>query len=229
MAASPQTKSNFPSDANDNRTPTAANLCTAAYRCDLPLLMTLLEAGADPNAYAKCSAVNGYTALTAACGFAKDSTVVRAMIDHLLNCGASIDHPNHYGRTPLMSAVINSNAATCDILLQRGALLDLRHKNGMTAVAYGLKAVNESRSDEERVSSRAVARTLLYWRARRRWQKCARYVRIHLLVAQRWRRMLLALFRDVHYRPGGLGEATCRARFKENCALLRESSCSGLA
>ena len=80
MAASPPTKSNFPSDANDNRTPTAANLCTAAYRCDLPLLMTLLEAGADPNAYAKCSAVNGYTALTAACGFAKG-----------LDCGSGND------------------------------------------------------------------------------------------------------------------------------------------
>ena len=190
---------------------TAALLCAAAYECDLRLVTAVLDAGVNPDEYAKSTTVSGYTALTAAAGFAPKACDI---IDVLLQRGASINLPNHYGRTPLMSAVISGNAATCDRLLQHGAALDVQHKNGMTALDYARKAVTESRTDEDAATATRVLETLLSWQARCRLRRFARHVRVHHVLAQRWRDMLLCLFHEVHFRPDGLGAAACRENFE---------------
>ena len=198
---------------------TAIDLCMAAYQMDTRLVTDLLDAGADPNALAKSSTVHGYTALTAACGFAANPSDI---IDILLRRGACIDMPNHYGRTPLISAVINGNAATCDHLCERGAALELRHKNGMTAIDYARKAVTESRSTEDRTHSHVVLQTLLRRRACRRWSLVARHVLAHHIIASHWRALLLVIYDEVHFRPGGLGEIACSENFEATGRLLEE-------
>ena len=89
----------------------AAALCVAAYEGDVERARELLSHSEAPvNALANSGNVRGYTALTAACGFCSSTEIV----DLLLARRADIDLVNHYGRSPLMSAVINQNCEMPD-------------------------------------------------------------------------------------------------------------------
>ena len=58
-------------------------------------------------------------------------------IDILLKYGAQIDKADKYeGWTPLIISVLNFSPKTCKILLKRGALRDLRCREGLSAIDY---------------------------------------------------------------------------------------------
>ena len=116
-----------------------------------------------------------------------------------------------------MCAVINSNAAAANLLLQVGGSLEQLHKNGMSAFDYATLTVAESANDEAREQALATAAVLSRWRARSRLQALARYVRVSVIRKQFEDHLLLALD-QVLYRPGGRGAAACRAEFEELAA-----------
>jgi len=186
----------------DMSTPTvhSAMLCVSAYEGDLAEARRFLSAGTPVDALAGDGHVRGYTALTATCGFSESTEMVDLLLEH----GACIDKVNHYGRSPLMCAVINGSSKMSQHLSERGAALDLRHKNGMTALDYARKAVAESRGEHQRADATAVEATLLRQRARRRLRLLARHARI-LMLTRHCREALVLLFHHVHYRPGGAG------------------------
>ena len=116
------------------------DLCVASFEGDIERVRSLTCAGVRVDALAASGNVRGYTALTVACGFRRDAAVAAL----LLESGASANLPNSYGRTPLMSAVINSNFEASALLLRSGASLQQRHKNNMTALSYARLPVTES-------------------------------------------------------------------------------------
>ena len=190
-------------------------LCVAAYECDTSRIRELLAAGTPVDALAREGHVSGYTALTAACGFAESTEV----IDILLLWGAEIDRPNHYGRTPLMCSVINGSAKMCNHLLRGGAHLNLRHKNRMTVFDYAQKAVAESRNGPQREAAEHAIQALQSCRARRRYASLARHLRIKALV-RGWSELLVWLHADVCFRPGGSGWRRCRDEFEACVQIL---------
>jgi hypothetical protein len=140
----------------DMSTPTvhSAMLCVSAYEGDLAEARRFLSAGTPVDALAGDGHVRGYTALTATCGFSESTEMVDLLLEH----GACIDKVNHYGRSPLMCAVINGSSKMSQHLSERGAALDLRHKNGMCVRS-------ETKSADLRI--RACVRAPSYTRARR--------------------------------------------------------------
>ena len=185
-----------------------ADLCVASYEGDVDRVRALLDAGVEVDSVASAGNVRGYTALTAACGFSMD-TAATAL---LLEAGATANLPNHYGRSPLMCAVINSNAAATALLLASGAALDQRHKNSMTALGYARLAVAES-ADDTRTAALATESVLLRWRARQRFDALARLTRV-IGICRRFEAELLLLFADVKYRPEGRGALESRKEFE---------------
>ena len=191
----------------------AAALCVAAYEGDVERARELLSQSEAPvNALANSGNVRGYTALTAACGFCSSKEIV----DLLLARRADIDLVNHYGRSPLMSAVINQNCEIVAHLLRRGAEFELHHKNGMTALTYAHKAIAESRTAHQRTVAVGIEDALVAGRARQRLRLLARRGRVEV-IASHWRDWLRLLYAEVHYRPGGEGERRCHQHF-EVCA-----------
>ena len=189
-----------------------SQLCVAAYEGNLDRVRALLADGVAVNAYANSGNVRGYTALTAAAGFCNSTEI----IDTLLLHGADIDRINHYGRTALMSAVIDGSPVIVAHLMRRGADWQLRHKNGMTAMDYARKALMESRTEEQRAAAIEVEVALRSGRARQRLGQLARHARIEG-IARHWRELLLLLHAEIHFRPYGDGARLCREHF-EACA-----------
>ena len=203
----------------------AGTLCIAAVDGDCDTIndtLSGLTADESPvNLIAGDGNVRGYTALTAACGFSSSLVVIDLLLAH----GADIDQINHYGRTPLMCAVINGSAAVAAHLLDCGAAHAIRHKNGMTCFDYARKAIAESRSEAERTEALTVDHALRAGRARQRLGVLARQARVETL-ARWWRMHLLLLFDEVHFRPGGLGARQCHDHFDEcRVRLLSASHC----
>lgn len=191
----------------------AAALCIAAYEGDVERARELLSHSEAPvNALADSGNVRGYTALTAACGFCSSTEIV----DLLLARRADIDLVNHYGRSPLMSAVINQNCEIVAHLLRRGAEFELHHKNGMTALDYAHKAIAESRTAPQRAKAIEIEAALVAGRTHQRLRLLARRGRVEV-IASHWRGLLRLLYAEVHYRPGGEGERHCQQHF-EDCA-----------
>ena len=183
-------------------------LCVASYQNDVAKVSELLLQGAPVDAQARGGNVRGYTALTAACGFTVSDTVASVLLTH----GADPDLTNSYGRTPLMCAVINSNATAAELLLKSGASLTLRHKNQMTALDYARLAVMES-GVHDRDSARQTEAVLLRWRAQRRLRALARHARV-LAIRRHFEAHLLLVQADVLYRPGGRGALESRDEFE---------------
>ena len=186
-----------------------SDLCVACYQGDMHEVHRLLGLGAAVDGTARSGHVRGYTPLTVACGFTSTAEVAAV----LLQGGASSNLANHYGRTPLMAAVINSNAAAAKLLLAHGAALEQRHKNGMTAIDYARLAVAESANTAGQDAALETAAVLVRWRARRRLRALARHARI-AAIARCFERHLLVALDEVLYRPGGRGAQRSRDSFE---------------
>jgi uncharacterized protein len=100
---------------------TAANgspeseLHAAAWSGDLPLVSSLLEAGADPNWKDSI----GETALFGAAAWGHASVVT-----YLISRGAEVNIQEQSGLTPLHWAASHGNAATVQALITAGAKID---------------------------------------------------------------------------------------------------------
>lgn len=182
-------------------------LCVASYQNDVARVSELVQ-WVPVDTQARQGNVRGYTALTAACGFTVSDTVALVLLTH----GADPDLTNAYGRTPLMCAVINSNAAAAELLLKSGASLELRHKNQMTALDYARLAVMES-GVHDRQPARQTEAVLLRWRAQRRLRALARHARV-LAIGRHFEAHLLLVQAEVLYRPGGRGACESRDEFE---------------
>jgi ankyrin len=128
--------------------PGATPFIRAAQSSDIELLKVLLAAGADP----KAETDNGDTALTAAGGIGWVEGVTYetsrpnnlATVRFLLDLGLDPNHQNKEGRTALMGASHKGRNEVIQLLVDRGAKLDLKDRgsrdtaNAASAIA-GLK------------------------------------------------------------------------------------------
>jgi len=105
-------------------------LMEAVVNGDLTAVNILLEAGANPSS----SGQGGYTALHYAANNtrrgnrANDRTIAEALLD----AGANINARMDTGQTPLYWAVINRRSDVRDLLIKRGAGLDIPNNDGWT-------------------------------------------------------------------------------------------------
>lgn len=106
-------------DALDNFLRTS--LMWASYFGNISLLIWLIENGADVNHRDK----NGYSALHFA-GQEKRFECAKLLIDK----GANLETTDHYGNTPLWTAIFNSNGyiKVVELFIQRGANPDHLNK-----------------------------------------------------------------------------------------------------
>ena len=109
-----------------------AAIVYAAARGSPDIVQSLLDAGVD----AKERYANDLTALMWAAGHDEniDTRAIGQVIDILLARGATLDAADNRGRTALMIAAVQGDAATIDILLRRGADRGLKDKEGKTAL-----------------------------------------------------------------------------------------------
>lgn len=122
----------------DKRTP----LIEAASNGYAEIVQYLIAAGADVNAVGR-----GLTPLMAACvsggiafGSAGDKAkTIRILLENGANVNVRDDSWRQTGRTPLMYAVMQGDAALVQILLGKGARLDLKNKDGHTALSLAEK------------------------------------------------------------------------------------------
>ena len=108
---------------------------------NVPVLRTLLAAGADPDRWEKGHIFGGWTALG-------NAARLRAKIDvveTLLAAGAAPDAPGRDGQRALHEAAFNGTLAIVDALLAAGADLDAPDDQGRTALA--LVVASAPRSD----------------------------------------------------------------------------------
>jgi ankyrin repeat protein len=104
----------------------------AAQSSDTPVMSLLLKYGADPQAVTG----HGDNALTAAAGigWVDGVTYERSAKDNLeavrmlLDLGLDPNHANSEGRTPLMGAALKGRTDVIQLLVERGARLDIRDR-----------------------------------------------------------------------------------------------------
>jgi ankyrin repeat protein len=104
----------------------------AAQSSDTALMTLLLKYGADP----KIPTANGDTALTASAGigWVDGVSYERSAAENLeaarmlLDLGLDPNHANREGRTPLMGAALKGRPDVIQLLVDRGARLDLRDR-----------------------------------------------------------------------------------------------------
>jgi ankyrin repeat protein len=125
----------------------------AAQSGDTVLMRLLLKHGADPAA----ATANGDNALTAAggIGWVDGVTYERSAKENLesvrmlLDLGLDPNHANNEGRTPLMGAALKGRPDVIDLLVERGAKLDMRdrgsrdtHIPGATVAGVTFQAID---------------------------------------------------------------------------------------
>jgi ankyrin repeat protein len=152
----------------------------AAQSSDTALMQLLLEWGADPYAVT----ASGDTALTAAggIGWVDGVTYERSPKENveavrmLLDLGLDPNHANNEGRTPLMGAALKGRNEVVQLLVDRGAKLDLHdrgsrdtHIPGATVAGLTFQAIDYSeglvrvgvQSAVERPETAALIRKLM--------------------------------------------------------------------
>ena len=125
----------------------------AAQSSDTALLKLLLQHGSDP----AMATANGDTALTAAAGigWVEGVTYERSREENveavrmLLDLGLDPNHANREGRTPLMGAALKGRNPVVQLLVDRGARLDIRDRGsrdtervGSVAAGYTWQALD---------------------------------------------------------------------------------------
>ena len=125
----------------------------AAQSGDTELMKLLLQYGADP----RLATANGDTALTAAAGigWVEGVTYERSREENveavrmLLDLGLDPNHANGEGRTPLMGAALKGRNPVVQLLVDRGARLDIRDRGsrdteriGSVAAGYTWQALD---------------------------------------------------------------------------------------
>jgi ankyrin repeat protein len=125
----------------------------AAQSSDTVLMKLLLQYGADP----KRVTANGDSALTAAAGigWVEGVTYERSREENveavrlLLDLGLDPNHQNREGRTPLMGAALKGRNPVVQLLVDRGARLDIRDRGsrdteriGSVAAGYTWQALD---------------------------------------------------------------------------------------
>jgi ankyrin repeat protein len=125
----------------------------AAQSSDTELMKLLLQHGADP----KIATANGDSALTAAAGigWVEGVTYERSReanveaVRMLLDLGLDPNHANGEGRTPLMGAALKGRNAVIQLLVDRGARLEIRDRGsrdtervGSVAAGYTWQALD---------------------------------------------------------------------------------------
>jgi ankyrin repeat protein len=116
----------------------------AAQSSDIELMQLLLKYGADP----KIATANGDTALTAAggIGWVEGVTYERSRKDNLetirmlLDLGLDPNHQNNEGRTALMAAALKGRDEVIQLLVERGAKLELRDRGSRDTHNLGSQA-----------------------------------------------------------------------------------------
>jgi ankyrin repeat protein len=104
----------------------------AAQSSDTVVMTLLLKYGADP----KIPTANGDTALTASAGigwvdgvtYERSPASNLEAVRMLLDLGLDPNHANREGRTPLMGAALKGRSDVIELLVDRGAQLDLRDR-----------------------------------------------------------------------------------------------------
>lgn len=122
----------------------------ARFNASLPLLRTLLRAGADPNA----PDGNGYAPLMWHLGDYNDMEAHAAMVRELITAGADPNGRDEFGNTPLMAGLCGYCAP---VLIDTGADVNARDTEGRTVLEH---QVESPYPDEEviRVLRRAGAK-----------------------------------------------------------------------
>ncbi len=125
----------------------------AAQSSDTALMKLLLQHGADP----KIATANGDSALTAAAGigWVEGVTYERSREENveavrmLLDLGLDANHANGEGRTPLMGAALKGRNSVIQLLVDRGARLEIRDRGsrdteriGSVAAGYTWQALD---------------------------------------------------------------------------------------
>jgi len=103
-------------------------LLEAAGKGDVGQVKSLLAQSANPDTRGPF----GDTPMMLAVIGGTDST--KEVIELLAAAHATVDAPNHEGRTPLMAAALNYAHGTVDTLIRLGANPEHRDKNGKTAL-----------------------------------------------------------------------------------------------
>jgi ankyrin repeat protein len=131
----------------------ATPLIRAAQSSDTVLMKVLLQYGADP----AIATANGDTALTAAAGigWVDGVTYERSREENveavrmLLDLGLDPNHANREGRTALMGAALKGRNPVVQLLVDRGARLDIRDRGsrdtervGSVAAGYTWQALD---------------------------------------------------------------------------------------
>jgi ankyrin repeat protein len=123
-------------DRRDAAGRTAMHYLVVAAQADA-MLPLLIAAGADPDAFAP--GANGETPLLAARELffeghneQKGQRVIRI----LQRAGASVDAQDNAGYTALITAALNDKPALVRLMVDLGAALELRTRDGMTALSW---------------------------------------------------------------------------------------------
>jgi ankyrin repeat protein len=112
----------------------------ASLSADVPLMKLLLSKGADPN----IATFNGTTALMAAAGvnwvigqtYSESPSMWIEAVKLCLELGADVNATNSMGLTPLLGAVNRGSNDIIELLVQRGARLDIKDKEGRTPLRW---------------------------------------------------------------------------------------------
>jgi len=99
----------------------------------------LLEKGADPNARDS----EGRNALMVMSLEKRSEDAAELIAETLLNAGCDINAADDKGRTPLIYAVIYQRPAAVKMLLKRGANINAKDHDGLSALDWAKKSGNE--------------------------------------------------------------------------------------
>lgn len=109
-------------------------LMYAANSANLEIVKLLLDSGANPNFH-----IDQYTVLMAACGahgYQEDD--VLAVVDLLLEKGASVNTYDRYHMSPLIFAAREGHTKVVERLAEKGAMIDKQDNRGWTALAWAV-------------------------------------------------------------------------------------------
>lgn len=128
--------------------PQKGELSHAVFFKDLQKARELLQQGADPNERSTI----GIGAPPLMISITHFSGL--EMVKLLLDFGADVNIVRDGGYTPLMQSVISCQTDVTPLLIQRGAVLDKKSKDGLTALNY---AERDKRIEQVNILKRAAA------------------------------------------------------------------------